>query len=362
MYVRARIAEMWAKSGLSCTPANRPQTEAWIRALYQLRGLQPPLRFAWAGSPHAAMRIVHGGIAAGRQRVERERILPDKLRCIARNERLLWPLRAFAGSVQTVREVGNHIMAAAVPSLSDQLSDVSWGEHTLTFTPPESPRVVLGQFDAPVLAAYEMQHYPRAYDLPYIGADEVTAVRLVSRIAQSAGPWWPFYDMVVISERPSTILLDDQQRLHNGNGPAVAYSDGWGVHAWHGVRVPADLIQGPPWTSRRILREPNSEIRRAAIERIGWDRFIDDADLAPVGPPVPDPGNKGQLLALYDAPEGLYRGKTRVLLCTNGSVERDGTRRRFGLTVPGSFIDPVGAAAWTFGWTRAEYAALEHRR
>lgn len=55
-------------------------------------------------------------------------------------------------------------------------------------------------------------------------------------------------------------------------------------------------------------------------------------------------------LSLYDEP-------VRVLLCTNGSVERDGTRRKFGLTIPASIDDPIHAAAWTFDWPVAAYRA-----
>ncbi|GLZ02822.1 hypothetical protein Acsp03_02890 [Actinomadura sp. NBRC 104412] len=58
---------------------------------------------------------------------------------------------------------------------------------------------------------------------------------------------------------------------------------------------------------------------------------------------APDPGNPGGELKLYGV-----SGHTKVLLAVNGSVERDGTRRQYGLTVPGSIGDPVAAAAWTY--------------
>jgi hypothetical protein len=97
------------------------------------------------------------------------------------------------------------------------------------------------------------------------------------------------------------------------------------------------------------MREENVEIRRCAIERLGWDRFIEDAALQQVGVTVPDPGNPGQELSLYDVPEHMYGdARVRVLLCTNGTEERDGTRRRFGLTVPAEFAHPIAAAAWAY--------------
>jgi hypothetical protein len=162
----------------------------------------------------------------------------------------------------------------------------------------------------------------------------------------------------IVSDRQVSIHVDPQARLHHETGPARTWGDGWAIYAWHGVRVPADLIEDG-WDTARILKEPNAEVRRCAIERLGWERFVVDAGLAQVGENVPDPGNPGHTLALYDVPEAIYDTAVRVLICDNATPERDGTRRRFGLTVPASMPDPVAAAAWTFGLNPSEYAALE---
>jgi len=185
---------------------------------------------------------------------------------------------------------------------------------------------------------------------------------------ESACWWWPYRRFVMICERPTVIHRElttpgvdrgiGSHRLHCDDGPAVAWPDGWGVYAVHGVRVPVDLIEHG-WDVKRILAEPNAEVRRVAIERLGWDRFIDDAALKQVGVTVDDPGNPGQTLALYDVPEQVYDAAVRVLLCANATVERDGSRHRFGLTVPASIKDPVAAAAWTFNLNPSEYRQLE---
>lgn len=57
----------------------------------------------------------------------------------------------------------------------------------------------------------------------------------------------------------------------------------------------------------------------------------------------------------------MYPTSVRVLLCTNGTVERDGTRRRFGLTVPADCADPIEAAAWTYGLTPTQYGQAQRR-
>lgn len=91
------------------------------------------------------------------------------------------------------------------------------------------------------------------------------------------------------------------------------------------------------------------------------DQFTADAQLTQVGSPVPDPGNPGQHLVLYDVPERLWGSRIHLLMCTNGSAERDGTRRRYGLTTPADINDPLAAAAWTARLSRDEYALMVRR-
>jgi hypothetical protein len=117
--------------------------------------------------------------------------------------------------------------------------------------------------------------------------------------------------------------------------------------------VPAWVIIDPrAW---RISRESNVEVRRCAIENLGWGPYISEAGLRLIAS-VPEPGNPGSELRLYD-----MRKETRVLLAVNGSVERDGRRRRYGLTVPGFLDDPLAAAGWTYGLSAEQYSRLLRR-
>ncbi|MER6951930.1 DUF6745 domain-containing protein [Nonomuraea sp. NPDC000554] len=193
------------------------------------------------------------------------------------------------------------------------------------------------------------------------------AEQAAARSAPAGWWWWPFRDFVMLCPRPAELYLeqvgDDDSgtyRPHRADGPAADWGDGFGVYFWHGTHVTQAVIDDT-LTADEILRETNAEIRRCAIERRGWDRFIAEAGLAQIGPAVPDPGNPGQTLTLHDVPEGIYTTHVRVLLCTNGTVERDGTRRRFGLTVPADCTDPLQAAAWTYGLTPTQYATAQRR-
>lgn len=180
--------------------------------------------------------------------------------------------------------------------------------------------------------------------------------------AMSAGYWWPNEHFVMVCDVPQimhVVSAGGRHRLHCETGPAVAW-DGWGLHMWHGTQVPADLVENG-WDIDRIMAEPNTEIRRCAIEKMGWDRFIATAGFTLVDE-ASDPGNPGQVLRLYDVPRDLLDWPVRVLVCVNGSVERDGSRRTFGLTTPTDCKTALSATAWTYGLTDKEYALTEVRR
>ena len=184
----------------------------------------------------------------------------------------------------------------------------------------------------------------------------------VLALAQSAGWWWPHLDFVLVSDRPRVVhaesAVEAPGRLHCGTGPAVVWRDGWRLYFWHGTRVPAWVIERP--TVEAIHAEPNVEVRRCAIEALGWESYVTNAGLDLVDT-VADPGNPGFELRLYNVPLTVLDAPTRVLLATNGSVERDGTRRRYGLAVPGDVNNALHAAAWTYGLTGEQYAQLARR-
>ena len=172
-----------------------------------------------------------------------------------------------------------------------------------------------------------------------------------------AGPsfWHRFGDITVaaFSDRPTEIHRDPQGNSHRDDGPAIVYADGWTLNLWHGVSVPDDFFA---WDLDRALAEDNAEVRRCAIERIGWEQVTDRLTLVAA---APDPGNPGHDIALYDLPAELqlYDDRARLLVVHNASLDKGGHRRTFGLPVPASHADPIAAAADLFGIPAAAYAA-----
>ncbi len=87
--------------------------------------------------------------------------------------------------------------------------------------------------------------------------------------------WWAFEDCVIACDKPVT-FWDERKRLHNENGPAVEFSDGYALYSWHGARINPRIITDPEsFTTEEIRGMTNSEEVRALAEKLGWDRFLE---------------------------------------------------------------------------------------
>jgi hypothetical protein len=365
----------WLGHAMSTAPADRATTERCVSALYALLDRSPPA-FVWVGSPAAATEVVRPEpttpvpkgpwplenrvatlVSALRERLDR-RVgrawrdpyarptgpPPDPLAAL----RSGYSLRSIldAGIRDPLRRAVRGSVAEPVRAALSGQTGLCWG----------------GQHDADWVAHYQVHH--QVLGVRFAPAD-LAQLDLWAALARSCGWWWPREDVCVVAERPVAVRTEpvpgadhDETRLHDANGPAVLFPDGWAVHSWHGTRVPAWVIEAP--TVDLITREANIEVRRCAIERIGWTAFVDMAGLALVAQAA-DPGNPGGDLRLYDLPREPSGPPARLLLAVNGSVERDGTRRRYGLRVPAWLDDPIDAAGWSYGLSGAQYAQLRRR-
>lgn len=109
-----------------------------------------------------------------------------------------------------------------------------------------------------------------------VGLDCCKALKPFMTIAENAGWWWPFEELAIVTERPETILVDEAGELHCETGPAVEYSDGFRVWAWHGFTVDKRVIEKEV-TLEDIQKEENVEIRRILTERYGEQKYLLDS-------------------------------------------------------------------------------------
>ena len=344
----AQGRDQWLAHGLSAQPADRQATESAVAQLYRHAGHSPP-QFCWLPSPSAAITFITDHDLSACNSPDRETVgrgIAQILNALRHDidRRLRVPeLIAVRNSLRTSLFDG---VATAIRSMILPLPGiVGW----------------YGQHEAHRIAVADIARRLRLLPL---ADDDRELVDILITLTTSAGWWWPFDDVAVLSERPHAIHTepaphspDNQRRLHHPDRPAVQFIDGTGVYVLHGTVVPDWVITDP--TVERIGRERNIEIRRTAIERIGWDHYIDAAGLI-LRDQSADPANTDHPLRLYSTPRA-WRTNAQLLVVVNGSLERDGTRRRYGLQVPGWIPTALDAAGWTYGLTGEQYSSLTRR-
>ena len=332
----ARLVEYRAECltrGRAVGPVDRLVVEAGIVAMYEAVGVSAP-KFLWVDSPA-------GGLVATTLLDQLSDQLWDQL--LDQLEDQLWGQLARQLSGQLSDQLSDQLGDQLRGQLEDQLRDQSrkrineawWGQH------------YIGWMAWLNFARQIGVKYTAELDTGLDGWDA----------ASDTGWLWPYKNLCICSERPTTQYLDANGRLHHPNKMSMRFADGYGFFSWHGVRVP-DWVLTP--SLEQIASETNVEIRRCAIEAYGWRDYLASLGDTPVAV-CDDPANAPQVLELYDVPAGLYDGPVRLLVMTNGTVERDGTRRMYAETVPADITDPVDAAAWRVGLTATDYKQLAQR-
>lgn len=192
---------------------------------------------------------------------------------------------------------------------------------------------VLGQHDAPWLSLFQA-----------LGEAETDGL---ARVAREAGWWWPFERVAIMCERPSELHRDELGRPHRGEGPAMSWSDGFALYAWHGMPVPEDFSRSlGELTVERIDTEANAELRRVMVEHFGYDRYIDESGATPIH--RDDTG----VLWRIELPDDEPIVMVEVI---NATPEPDGTRRKYWLRVPPYVRTARQGVAWTFNLTEDDY-------
>lgn len=79
------------------------------------------------------------------------------------------------------------------------------------------------------------------------------------------------YDtVIIICDKPTEIHFDDQNRLHNSAGPAVAWEDGYRQYFVHGREMPKEIFE-EPITREQFISEKNMDIKGGMYEVLGQE-------------------------------------------------------------------------------------------
>lgn len=320
-------ADRWIEVGLRNRPADRERFERAVEQCYGFAGLEWPGVVVWVPSP-LVMAFAAPASAFAIELVEAER-----------------RRGAVGGAVRGA--VDGAVRGAVRGAVDEAVNEAVRGAVRGSWY-----RYLGGQFWAGgwYWGGAWTSFFRDVCDLELDG-DLWDRARAYEATIESACWWWPHRRFVMVSERPLEIsreLADPgvprgwgSHRLHREDGPAVVWPDGWGVWAWHGVRVPQRVIEQPDTLSpAEILGESNAEVRRVMMERFGPDRLLRETDAELVD----DDGEFGKLWRLpVDGDEDLV-----MVEVVNSTLEPDGSAKDYWLRVPPGVGSAREAVAWTF--------------
>ena len=300
-------ARKWIDIGLSTEPADFETATKASLAAYELCNLKRPMIILHMSSPYAA---TIGGFMAIMILKNIKKISNLSLKDQVRNQ------------------VRNQVWSQVNDQVNDQVKESVWNYGVSSLTSDLSAWATCFR------------------DVFNLKIDKSTLDRLDinEAIVKSCGWTWWHENVLAISDRPSIINRDAENRLHCENGPSIAYRDGWALYHWHGVSIPKEWVTGQKPTASQALSWSNIEQRRAAVEIVGWSNILKELDTK-----IIDESNDPEIGVLLEAtiPDS---GAERFLkvMC--------GTKREFILSVPREMQTALEANAWTYGLMPNEYA------
>jgi hypothetical protein len=312
---KARIpewVEKWSAIGLSTEPANRKMFEENARICYEVSGLKDLQSIVWTINPMSA--VVAGPIAAliiddGYSTYNLTTLI-DQLKCDSCVKQDV--TQALAKIFEAVPSTGTKVLD--LKTLKDAVQK-NWSGY------------IGGQFwvggwywGSPAYVSY----FTEVCNLD-LGEDMQRRATAYENTTRSACWWWPHAKFIVVSDRPMAIHRDKRGRLHNTNGLAIQWRDGWGLARISGVAVPTELVTKADWlTPDKIEKEQNAEVRRVMMQMYGEGRFL---------------SKTGATLIHEDKFGKLYRkdlpGDEPLMMVkvTNSSPEPDGSFKEYFLRV-----------------------------
>jgi hypothetical protein len=366
----ARVIERWRAEALSTQPLDRETARAAVCAFYQAIGLPARRTVLFLSSPlacHFARALIQalqgdGDLGRGKaiEQLHYKRLFAakDSLRIsslvgleIARKldagQRLVSALEDELKSLEPQLVCGCRLINSFYSPLKSQVCDLV--ERELSNLGPPFDRAV----DAPLadLLQKALEERPWAFSRFHMcpsffhgGQDAWLAIfdygarlgasfpymEAYQAYALACGWMYPHDKVGLVSDRPAEIHLDAQGRVHCATGMAIRFRDGWGVHAWHGVRVPDWVIEARDFNVLTVESEANVERRRVMLERDYGGRSGFELYLQARNPRVIAADEvHGQPRRLLEVGAGDLA--TRIVEVINGSAEPDGTRCKFFL-------------------------------
>ncbi len=136
-------------------------------------------------------------------------------------------------------------------------------------------------------------------------------------------------------------------KLHRSDGPAVVSGTGR-MYFWRGIYISSKMWEEcPTYAGADILGIANLELRRAVLEKVGYDKFLDVAKVVDEGQ-----GDFAEcvLYSMKITDEQPPDDVVKFVKLKNSSPEPDGTYKNYFLRVPPDKTTVASAVKWSFGF------------
>lgn len=259
--------DKWTKIGLSTEICNKDRSEIAINQVYQCADLEAPKYIIWSDSPvtqgliYLLLKTNKISLDDLTKAVDGEFKISNKLskKQIKIKQKLdvIFNLEAKNNYVSDQhKSIIDFLITNVDDSILQELSSTIWNS-------------CYGQHNANWLGFYE--YFKEVCGL----IEETKKLSGLINAAKEVGWFIPTKDICFVSRRPSALRLDEQGRLHNLNGPALQYLDGWSLFYVHGIKVPKWIISNPnDITADKIDEESNAEIRRVMLDIFGHENYL----------------------------------------------------------------------------------------
>jgi hypothetical protein len=292
------------------TPETEKEAEYNLRMAYKVAGLDGDnLKIVWVDSPIKGVEYLHG--ASVRASVGDS-------------------VRASVGA-SVGESVGASVRDSVRASVWASVGDSVWDS-------------VLASVGDSVWASVWAYYW--ADDLAFYGFFneilEPNNLRWLDRTIQLVSGYHLYSKEAILVRKPALLTLDESGKLHNEVQKCIEYRDGWGFYAWHGTKVPENIIKDVV-TKDAVLKETNQENKRVLIERIGYETFLSWINSTVL--------HEWGDYKLIHSKELVDQEELYLLKCKDTSTERV-----YFLRVPPTVKNCKEAVAWTFSLNENSYS------
>lgn len=252
------VADQWMEAGLSTQRCDRPRAEAGVRSVYRSAGLDEPQLFVWMDSPVGGMfaaEVIKSTATATPLTNHVWSLIGEQPWDRVLDQLGTQPAQDLWGQIigQLADQLGGQLQNRLWDPLERQLNDElgrplakelrsrwwnqlndRYGDRLGDQPEHHLPDAIGGRISVDDGVWEELSLWrdcawlvSMTCALSLAGLANSPRLDAVCAASREVDWWWPMNEAVVLTDRPTVISRDSSGRLHDADGPALAYADGY---------------------------------------------------------------------------------------------------------------------------------------